>query len=68
VETFGSRVKKARNKKGLMQHELAELSGITQVTISGIELDQRGTQLYTAIQIAAALDVSLDWLATGIKR
>jgi len=65
VKTFGNRVKEARNKKGLMQHELAELSGISQVTISGIEHDHRGTCLHTAIKIADALDVSLDWLAKG---
>jgi len=67
MKTFGNRVKEARNKKGLMQCELAELSGISQVTISGIENSYRETYLHTAIKIADALDVSLDWLATGKK-
>jgi len=65
VKTYGSRLKEARNKKGLMQHELAELSGISQVTISSIENFHSESYLDTAIKFAKALDVSLDWLATG---
>lgn len=65
MKTYGSRLKEARNKKGLMQHELSELSGISQVTISSIENFRSESYLDTAIKFAKALDVSLDWLATG---
>lgn len=62
---FGKRLKKARENLGLSQYELADLAGVRVVTIWKYEQRQQDPKLSTAMRIAEALGVSLDWLATG---
>lgn len=49
--------------KGLSQHDLAKMTGLTQPHIAKIEARKLGIQLATAMKIAAALSMSIDQLA-----
>ena len=58
--SFGKRLKDARNKAGLRQKELAELSGVSLRTIQNWETDQRRPSHFDAVsRVAKVLDVSL---------
>jgi transcriptional regulator with XRE-family HTH domain len=61
---FGERLKKAREFAKLSQGELAQLAGISQKTISKIELGKqhRSTQM---VALAAACNVRAEWLSNG---
>lgn len=50
----------------MTQHELAELIGVKQATISLYETGKRKIDIKTAQKIAIALEVSLDELFHGI--
>ena len=57
--SFGKRLKDARNKAGLRQKELAELSGVSLRTIQNWETDQRRPSHFDAVsRVAKVLDVS----------
>lgn len=64
LETVGSRLKKARKYAGLTQVELAKKSGSKQGAISDLEggRNESSTKL---VEMAQAMGVSADWLATG---
>ncbi len=60
---LGDKIKTLRNKLGLSQQQLANLTGITQATISRIECgDVRQPQPDYLSRIAWALQVSMDEL------
>ncbi|MBQ1442015.1 MAG: helix-turn-helix transcriptional regulator [Clostridia bacterium] len=46
----------------MTQYELAELAGLPRGTVGRIERKHNTAHLYTAIVLARALNVSLDWL------
>ena len=59
--TRGEIMRKWREKRGLSQLELAELSGIHQVTISALEIGRNsGGNLDTIELLADALGLSID--------
>jgi transcriptional regulator with XRE-family HTH domain len=58
---IGRQVKTLRERKGLTQSELAELSGIADATIVGIEKDRHKPRQATIAGLAKALDVPY-WL------
>ena len=58
-----STLAQARMARGLSQHELAALTGLTQPHIAKIEARKLAIQLATARKIAAALSISIDELA-----
>ena len=59
--TRGETMRKWRERAGLSQCELAELSGISQVTISALEKGQNsGGNLDTIELLADALGLSID--------
>ena len=59
--TRGEIMRKWREKRGLSQCELAELSGIHQVTISALEIGRNsGGNLDTIELLADALGLSID--------
>ena len=59
--TRGETMRKWREKRGLTQLELAELSGIHQVTISALEKGRNsGGNLDTIELLADALSLSID--------
>ncbi len=66
VELFCNRIREARNKKGITQKELSQLSGVSTVMISAYERSNitsgKNPALNNIFAIAEALDVSIDWL------
>lgn len=64
MKTLAERLTWARNERGFSQQQLANEAGIAQSTIGSLEA---GTRLSARkiTQIAAALEVSSDWLADG---
>jgi transcriptional regulator with XRE-family HTH domain len=54
----GQNVRRIRNKKGLTQEELAEISGFSQQYISGLEQGLRNPTVVTVYELALALEVS----------
>ena len=61
--SIGSRIREIRQRRGLTQRELAELSGVQQSYISLIESDKRpNVSALVVADIARALRVSLDRL------
>lgn len=64
MATTGDRVRRTRKQLGLTQTELANLSGITQPTISALEKNKSHTSGSLA-SIAKALGVNALWLETG---
>lgn len=66
VKTIGERIKQARDELGLSAEELAQLSGYaTQSGISNLENRATGRGGNKINQIAAALNVTVDWLMNG---
>lgn len=63
-ETLKDRVLLARNAKKLSQAQLAELAGVSQVTIQHLESGRNSTSK-KLVDIGRALGVSAEWLATG---
>ena len=59
-------IKKLRKRAKMTQHELAELIGVKQATISLYETGKRKIDINTAQKIAIAFEVSLDELFHGI--
>lgn len=63
---MNERIRKQRKKLNMNQGELAERAGITQATISAIELNKNEASYKTVAKIAKALNVSTDYLILGI--
>ncbi len=64
--TIGERVRYARQTRALTQRELAKLLDRDQTIISRVERDMVAQPRPSTIKaFAAALDVSVAWLATG---
>lgn len=62
MDTLGSRIRYARNAKGLKQHQLADALGINRVNISDWERDQTAPETSRIPKIAAFLGVTESWL------
>ena len=62
---FATRLKRARNKAGMTQDELAKKAEMTQSKVSTYESPKNKSVpgLDAAAKLAVALGVSLDWLA-----
>ena len=54
----GRNVRRIRQRKGLTQEQLAEISGFSQQYISGLEQGRRNPTVVTLYELAAALGVS----------
>lgn len=63
--SIGNRIKEIRNSKGWTQAKLAEKSGVEPSNISHIERAATKLSLPTMVNIANALDVTLDEIAYG---
>lgn len=58
---MGNRIKEKREELGMSQSELAEKSGVSRVTISGLENGiERNTTSQTLLRIAGALNSTID--------
>lgn len=64
MTSLGQRLRQARNRAGLRQHELASRSGVKQQTISNIERRKQRVS-HQIVPLAHALGVSLMWLQYG---
>jgi transcriptional regulator with XRE-family HTH domain len=62
---LGARIKFIRKNLGMTQAVLAEKANLSIPYISHIECGKKNVSLQALIGIAAALDVSLDFLVTG---
>lgn len=68
METIGQRLKRLRTEKKLTQAQLASAAGLSsQSSIGNIENDTRGYGA-SIIKIAAILEVTPDYLVTGIDK
>lgn len=63
---FGERLKKAREKSGMSQAEIARELGVTQAAYSYIENCEKNPSLPIAKRLAVILHTSLDYLV-GIQ-
>ena len=63
VDGFGGRMKYALIKRKMTQAELSRQTGISKEFITKIINGLSYPTITTAVKIADALDVSLDWLA-----
>jgi transcriptional regulator with XRE-family HTH domain len=54
----GRNVKRGRERKGITQERLAELSGFSQQYISGLEQGRRNPTVVTVYELARALGVN----------
>ncbi|OUE08619.1 XRE family transcriptional regulator [Clavibacter michiganensis] len=63
---FGARVREQRQRIGISQETLAELSGIHWTALGKIERGQRNPSLRNIVKIASGLDVDAGILVTGL--
>lgn len=68
IQDFSKRLRRARNYRKLTQDQLEELSGVSRCQISLYERSDRLPTLQSAVMLADALGVSLDWLAGRTKK
>ena len=62
LKQLGLSIKLARVRKDLSQEELAELAGLHRTYIGMVERAERNITVINLVQIAKALDISLDKL------
>ncbi len=65
MEEAGKRIMERRKKLGLTQEQLAERSEVTTQFVSYAESGKRAMRAENLMKIAAALEVSTDYLLTG---
>ena len=56
-EKFGAAVRELRERKGLTQEQLADLSGLHRTYVSGVERGLRNPSLVNVVKLARALGV-----------
>ena len=64
---IGDRIKEIREKKHISQDKLAELSGVTNTTISAYENHKKRIGLANLASIAKGLDITIDVLYYGAE-
>jgi transcriptional regulator with XRE-family HTH domain len=65
VAGVGERIKKRRLEIGWTQDQLCQKAGISKGFLSDLENDKRSVSAENLLEIARALNVSLDYLMTG---
>src|SRR6267142_5495058 len=65
MESTGERIRKRRQELGWTQDTLAQKAGISKGFLSDLENDKRGVNADTLLEIAQALNLSLDYLMKG---
>ncbi len=61
----GERFKKFRLSLGMIQGKMAEILGITQTTVTGIEKGKSMPTVYALLKLHEEYDLSITWLLTG---
>lgn len=59
---FGKNLKKVRNKRGMTQEDLAEISGLTLSQIARIETGRLNTSISTVNVLLRSLDITANEL------
>ena len=67
MEFFGSRLRKAREDKGYSRAKLGQICGLTDRAIQNYENGSRSPKTEITQKLAAALDVSVDYLVNGTE-
>ena len=67
MSNFGQKILEIRKKRGVTQQELGKTIGVDKRVISKYEKGQTIPSVKVALQIATALDVSLDYLMGSNK-
>ncbi len=62
---FGQRVKELRARSGMSQEFLAYMAGLDRTYISGVERGERNVSIVNIEKIAAALQVSMEYMFSG---
>ncbi|WDM22604.1 helix-turn-helix domain-containing protein [Paenibacillus polymyxa] len=62
MDSLGSRLKKAREKKGFTQQEVAKKLDVTNGAISGYERNYRDPDSETLKKLADLYEVSINWI------
>ncbi|MDP9368858.1 MAG: helix-turn-helix domain-containing protein [Chloroflexota bacterium] len=62
---FGERLRRARERIGLGQRDLAAAAGVGVATVARLELDQTHPRPVTVRRLAVALGVRVPWLVIG---
>jgi transcriptional regulator with XRE-family HTH domain len=65
LESIGARVRRVRLAKGIGLRELALKIHTSTAVIWALETGKRSTNMFTLIDVAKALGVSIDYLAYG---
>ena len=63
LPVISQRLRAARKGKSLTQYQLDEAASLTKGYVCRMEIGDRHPSVSTAVKLADALDVSLDWLA-----
>ncbi len=59
IDQIGNAVRRRRKSLKLTQHQLCEMSGLRQATISSLEAGDSGARLKTLLDVLSALDLEL---------
>lgn len=62
---MNEKLRELRKKSGMTQAEVAELLGVTQKTVSNLELGNKGTSLELALLICGLYGVSVEEVFKG---
>lgn len=65
MDTIGTRIRAAREMKGLTVQQMSELTEVSAENISGFENDRYAPSFSVLIPICRVLECSIDWLLTG---
>lgn len=65
--SIGQRISKLRKEKGYSQEYVAERLNVSRQAVSKWETDNSAPDTYNLIALAKLLDVSVEYIATGIK-
>ena len=65
---FGERIRKLRRERRLTQEQLAAMLNVSVEHLRKIELGKRGISIDLLLDLAAELDVSVDFLISGNPR
>lgn len=65
TESIGQRVRRLRLERGMRIIDLADRTRSNKGTIGQFERGEYSTNMFTFIEVAKVLDVSLDYLAYG---
>jgi transcriptional regulator with XRE-family HTH domain len=68
LKALGKKIRKLRERRGLSQLKLAELTDLHHTHISGVESGRRNITIRNLRKLAAALDTTISKLAKSIDR